>query len=185
MFHSLKCHWESGCTFIKRVCHFRTRFVILYLTSSLTEVSGCNPDSEIVKSSQWAHVFSRSCGLVSHPASQGKCWRARIWYCGSILISGVYLPKFLWSCTWAVLSLSPLAQVVYAVTSENPLIAGAYFPSWEVKNESHRLFWFFFISWNIYSILINPKPEILQLCVCFDPKKQKQFLFGMIMKTLK
>lgn len=106
MFHSLKCHWESGCTFIKRVCHFRTRFVILYLTSSLTEVSGCNPDSEIVKSSQWAHVFSRSCGLVSYSASQRKCWRAGIWYCGSILISGVYLPKFFWSCTWAVLSLS-------------------------------------------------------------------------------
>lgn len=108
MFHSLKCHWELGCTFIKRVYHFRTRFVILYLTCSLPEVGGCNPDSEVVKSSQEAHIFRRSCGLVSHTASQGKCWRAVIWSCGSILISGVYLPKFLGSFTWTVLSLFPL-----------------------------------------------------------------------------
>lgn len=109
MFHSLKCHWELGCTFIKRVCHSRTTFAILYVISSLSEAGGRDPDSETVKAGRkHTGISSRNCGPVPHSTSQGKCWRAVTWSCGSILISGVYLPKFLGSFTWTVLSLSPL-----------------------------------------------------------------------------
>lgn len=52
-----------------------------------------------------------------------------------------------------------LAQVGYIITSENPLIIWAYFQLWDGKKEGFSLGVFF---WQVYSILINLKPEILQ-----------------------
>lgn len=144
MFHSLKCHWELGSTFIRRFCHFRTRFVILDPTSSSLELVGVMLALEWFRAGT-AHIpagavplvplcFPRK-GLRAEPDAVAPSWFLE-W--NSQIPLGISL-----DCPVS-LSFFHSAQGVYAVTSENPLISGAYFPLWGVKNECHRLYFIFF-----------------------------------------
>lgn len=96
MFHSLKCHWELGSTFIRRFCHFRTRFVILDPTSSSLELVGVVLALEWFRAGSSSHFShsSRSCALGPTLLPKERA-EGRTWCCGSILISGMKFPNSL------------------------------------------------------------------------------------------